>query len=107
MMTNMMMVVVIAMMIIMRTNFLSAMMVIKIERLKTPQQRKNSCPLLGIPQDNGIGVMLDDEKKETKNMGINMDFFVFDDQIQQFSELKRTKKIKISLSVKMSLSVSC
>ena len=84
MMTVMMMMVIIGIMVMMKINFLSGMMVIKNEKLKKQRLGKNSCLLLGIHQDTGIGVCQKMKKRDRKIVGINIGFFVSDDRIQKF-----------------------
>ena len=55
-MMTMIMIVIIEMMMIMKTNFLNGTKVIKNEKLKKQRLRKYFCLLLGIHQDGEIGV---------------------------------------------------
>ena len=65
----MMMMVVIGMMIMMKTNFLSYVMPIKNGSPRRPKLKKGSYPLPGIPQGGGIGVFLKMTTKRQKTFG--------------------------------------
>ena len=58
----------IAMMIM---DLMNGMKAIKNARLKKPQLKENSYPLLGIHQDGGIGSYQETRKKRQKNCGSN------------------------------------
>ena len=68
-------------------------MVIKSERHKKKRLRKNSCLLLGIDQDIGIGICqkIKRKKKGGKIMGINIGFFLYlTPGYKKFFDPKRT-----------------
>ena len=69
MVTIMMMMVITGIIMMMKINILSGTIVIKNERLRKQRLRKNSCLLLSIHQDIGIGVCQKMKKKEQKNYG--------------------------------------
>ena len=81
---------IIGIMMMMKINFLSGTMVIRNERFRKQRLRKNSCLLLGIHQDIGIGVCQKMKKKKQKNYGHKHEtFFVSDDRIQKIFDPKK------------------
>ena len=88
---------IIGIMMMMKINFLSGTMVIRNERFRKQRLRKNSCLLLGIHQDIGIGVCQKMKKKKQKNYGHKHEtFFVSDDRIQKLFDPKRIKSKDLS-----------
>ena len=63
------------MMMMMKIIFLNGTMVIKNERLKKPQEKKNSCLLLGIHHGGGIGVSPRMKKGIQKHCGYKHGLF--------------------------------
>ena len=74
MMTIVMIMVINGMMMMMKINFLTGTMVIKNGRLKKPQQKKSSYPLLGIHEDIGIGARR--RKKRDQKMTWSCDWIL-------------------------------
>ena len=62
-------------MMMMKIIFLNGTMVIKNERLKKPQEKKNSCLLLGIHHGGGIGVSPRMKKGIQKHCGYKHGLF--------------------------------